>query len=422
MTDATRPDETADEPADQTHRQTGPGALTGLKVVDLTRVLGGPFCTQWLGDHGAEVVKVEPPQGDETRAWGPPFKDDAASYFIGVNRSKRGISLDLSRPEGRAVLLRLLEQADVLIENFRTGTLEKWGIGYEQFLKARFPRLVHCRISGFGADGPLGGFPGYDAVVQAYSGLMSVNGDQTTGPLRLGVPMVDIATGMSAAFGIMAALYERARSGEGQFLEVSLYDTAISLVYPHGANYLLSGKPPRRWGNPHPNVCPYDKFSARDGELFLGVGNDGQFAKLCAALADPEMAADPRFRSNSDRLANREALRERLEALLAEHDAEPVCRMLMERGVPAGPVNELPAVVAHPHTRHRNMIVEIDDYRGVGNPVKLQRTPARFERKPPHFSQDTRAVLGEAGYSAAEIDALIEAGVVPRDKAEAAAD
>jgi formyl-CoA transferase len=399
-----------------------PGALAGLKVVDLTRVLGGPFCTQWLGDHGAEIVKVEPPQGDETRKWGPPFKGDASSYFIGVNRSKRGISLDLGKPEGREVLLRLLGEADVLIENFRTGTLEKWGIGYEQLLKERFPRLVHCRISGFGADGPLGGFPGYDAVVQAYSGLMSVNGDDTTGPLRLGVPIVDIATGISAAFGIMTALYERARSGEGQFLEVSLYDTAVSLVYPHGANYFLSGKPPKRYGNPHPNVSPYDKFATRDGEIFLGVGNDGQFAKLCAALGDSEMAADPRFRTNSDRLTNRLALRERLEGLLADRDAEPVCRMLMERGVPAGPVNELPAVVEHPHTRHRDMVVDIGDYRGMGNPVKLQRTPANFTRKPPHFSQDTRAVLTEAGYSAAEIDALMEAGIIPAEAAAAEVD
>lgn len=389
-------------------------ALDGLRVVDLTRVLGGPFCTQWFGDHGADVVKVEPPKGDETRAWGPPFKDGAASYFIGINRSKRGISLDLSREEGREVLLRLLEDADVLVENFRTGTMEKWGLGYEDVLAERFPRLVHCRITGFGADGPLGGFPGYDAVIQAASGLMSLNGDDRTGPLRLGVPIVDMATGMAAAFGIMAALHERSRSGRGQFVEASLYDTAVSLLYPHGANYFLNGKPPRRFGNPHPNVCPYDKFAVGDGEIFLGVGNDGQFGRLAAALGDPGMAEDPRFVTNSDRLANREALRERLEALMAGHGAEPLCRMLMERGVPAGPVNDLPTVVEHPHTRHRGMIVDIGEYRGLGNPVKLGRTPARPERVPPGFSEHTVEVLRSAGFDDEAIARMAEAGIVPK--------
>lgn len=400
-------------------QETRSGALHGLKVIDLTRVLGGPFCTQWLGDLGADVVKIEPPQGDETRTWGPPFKDDASSYFLGVNRSKRGISLDLSKPQGREVLLRLLAEADVLIENFRTGTLEKWGLGYDEVLKERFPRLVHCRVSGFGSDGPFGGFPGYDAVVQAYSGLMSVNGDATTGPLRLGVPIVDIATGISAAFGIMAALYERAVSGTGQFLECSLYDTAVSLVYPHGANYFLSGKPPQRHGNPHANVSPYDKFQTRDGEIFLGVGNDGQFARLCDTLGVPEMAQHPQFRSNSDRLTNRLALRARLEALFADWEPEPLCRTLMQRGVPAGPVNEFPQVADHPHTQHRQMVVDIDDYRGLGNPVKLQRTPAVYDRKPPHFSEHTRNVLLEAGFSASQIKELAAAGIVPAAAEEA---
>ncbi len=396
-----------------------PGALAGLKVVDLTRVLGGPFCTQWLGDHGADVVKVEPPQGDETRGWGPPFKGDASSYFIGVNRSKRGISLDLSRPEGREVLMRLLKDADVLIENFRTGTLERWGIGYEEVLKARFPRLVHCRITGFGADGPFGGFPGYDAVIQATAGLMSVNGNEETGPLRLGVPIVDIATGISAALGIMSAIYEREKSGTGQFLEVSLYDTAVSLVYPHGANYFLSGKPPGRSGNPHPNVSPYDKFAVKDGEIFLGVGNDGQFRKLCDTLGEPAMADDARFRTNRDRLENRLALRERLEALMADEEAEPLCRRLMERGVPAGPINAFPTVADHPHTRHRDMVIDIDDYRGLGNPIKLTRTPPAPRLKPPSFSEHTREVLAEAGYGEEEIEALMAAGVIPAEKDDA---
>src|SRR5579863_9757998 len=199
------------------------GALAGIKVIDLTRVLGGPYCTQMLGDHGADVVKIEPPQGDETRSWGPPFQGDAASYFIGVNRNKRGVALDLTRPEGRDVVLRLLESADVLIENFKTGTMERWGMGYEAVLKQRFPRLVHCRVSGFGADGPLGGYPGYDAAIQAMSGLMSLNGEADGEALRVGVPVVDMATGLNATIAILLALQERSRSGQGQFVEATLY-------------------------------------------------------------------------------------------------------------------------------------------------------------------------------------------------------
>src|SRR6266852_2574609 len=204
------------------------GALAGIKVIDLSRVLGGPYCTQMLGDHGADVIKVEPPQGDETRSWGPPFQGDAASYFIGVNRNKRGIALDLAKPDGRAVLFRLLEPADVLVENFKTGTLERWGMGYDEVLSQKFPRLVHCRVSGFGADGPLGGHPGYDAAVQGMAGLMSLNGEPEGEPLRVGVPVVDLATGLNAALAIMMALQERTRSGKGQFVEATLYDCAVA--------------------------------------------------------------------------------------------------------------------------------------------------------------------------------------------------
>jgi len=222
------------------------GALAGLKVIDLSRVLGGPYCGQMLADHGAQVIKVEPPTGDETRAWGPPFADDGtAAYYNGLNRNKRDIVIDLSRPEGREIVLKLLADADVLIENFKIGTLERWGIGYEQTLRERFPRLIHCRVSGFGADGPLGGAPGYDAVAQALGGLMSVNGTPDTGPLRVGVPVVDITTGLSAVIGVLLAVIERQRSGRGQFVEATLYDTAVSLLHPQSANWLQSGQTPQ---------------------------------------------------------------------------------------------------------------------------------------------------------------------------------
>ncbi len=387
------------------------GALAGIKVIDLSRVLGGPYCTQMLGDHGAEIIKVEPPQGDETRGWGPPFQGDAASYFIGVNRNKRGIVLDLSKPQGREVLFRLLETADVLVENFKTGTLEKWDMGYEAVLKTGFPRLIHCRVSGFGADGPLGGYPGYDAVVQGMAGLMSVNGEPEGPPVRVGVPVVDLATGMNATIAILMAVIERAHSGKGQFVEATLYDSAIALLHPHFANFFLSGKPPVRTGNAHSNVSPYDQFQTGTKRIFLGIGNDRQFARLCTEIGRPELAADPRFTSNGDRVTNRAALRGELEATLATVDGEALTTKLLEQGVPAGPVLEVPDVVNHPHTRHRGMVVDKNGYRGTGNPIKLSRTPASVRSVPPQFGEATRAVLAEAGYSRAEIEALIAAGI-----------
>ena len=258
-----------------TPQNPAPGALAGTKVVDLSRVLAGPSCTQMLADHGAAVIKVEPPAGDETRTWGPPFRDGTASYYYGVNRNKRNIVIDVSKPAGRDIVLRLLEDADVLAENFKVGTLERWGLGYEAVLRDRFPRLVHCRISGFGADGPLGAAPGYDAVVQAMAGIMSINGDPSTGATRMGVPMVDLATGLTATIGVLMALAERARSGRGQFVDATLYDTAVGLLHPPAANWFLSGKTPQLLGNGHPNIVPYDKFDTATVEVFLGVGNDG---------------------------------------------------------------------------------------------------------------------------------------------------
>ena len=318
------------------------GALDGVRVVDLSRVLAGPLCTQMLGDHGADVIKVEPPMGDETRLFGPPF--DAAgdaAYFSAVNRGKRALSLDLGRPEGRAVLETLLARADVLVENFLPGTMDRWGLGYET-LAQRNPRLVYCTISGFGADGPLGGLPGYDAVLQAICGLMSVNGSEASGPMRLGVPIVDHLTAYVAMSGILMALHARERTGAGQRVECTLFDAGLSLLVPHAANWLYSGNAPRLLGSAHPNIYPYDKFSAGGGEIFLGVANDGQFRKLCEHIHRPDLAADPRYRTNASRVEHRAALRAELERTLAAHDAERLCRDLMRAGVPAGPVNTVP--------------------------------------------------------------------------------
>ena len=389
-----------------------PGALDGLKVIDLSRVLGGPYCGQMLADHGAEVIKVEPPQGDETRAWGPPFDHEGISaYFAGINRNKRTIALDLSKPEGRDVLLKLLGQADVLIDNFKTGTMEKWGIGYADTLSKKFPRLIHARVSGFGADGPLGGFPGYDAMVQASSGLVSVNGSPESGPVRIGVPVVDLSTGMNACIGILMALYERNRSGKGQFVDATLYDSAIALHQPHAPNYFMAGATPKLVGNSHGSLAPYSNFPTKGRNIVVGAGNDGQFRKLTQMLGKPELAADPRFKTNKDRVANRPALEAELRALTKDRDGESFANELMENGVPSGAVMEVPDVMEHPHTRHRGMVWEKDGYRNVGNPVKLSRTPASPRSKPMKFGADTRAVLSEHGYSAAEIDKLVASGM-----------
>ncbi len=388
------------------------GSLAGIKVIDISRVLAGPSCTQILADHGAEVIKVEPPVGDDTRKWGPPFADGAASYYMGVNRNKRAIVLDLSAPAGREVLLDMLADADVLVENFKTGTMERWGLDFDAVLSQRFPRLIHCRITGFGADGPLGGLPGYDAVVQAMSGLMSINGAPEGGATRIGVPIVDMATGLNATLGIAMALFERSRSGRGQFIETALYDVAISLLHPQGANWFMSGKPQRLLGNGHPNIVPYDKFPTRTVDIFIGVGNDGQFCALAKALGLDDVAADPRYATNAARGANRPALRETLLQALALHDGEALCEQLARAGVPAGPVRDVGAALSHPHTLHREMAIELDGYRGTGVPVKMSRTPGSVRMRPPRFGEHNREVLGELGYSDERIAALVDQHIV----------
>ncbi len=392
------------------------GALAGVKVVDLTRVLGGPYCTMILSDHGAEVIKIEPPQGDEVRDWGPPFHDGDASYFIGINRNKRSLALDIGKPEGKAVLLRLLEGADVLIENFKPGAMEKWGLGYAADLAPRFPGLIHCRISGFGADGPLGGLPGYDAILQAMTGLMSVNGDANTGPMRLGTAVVDMGTGLYSAIGILMALQERTRSGVGQYLDMTLYDCGMALLHPQAANFFLNGKRPTGTGNPHPNLVPYDKFPTRTCEIFIASGNNGQFRKMCEIIGRPDMADDPRFASNADRNVNRDALREQLAAAFVEQDGNELALKLIRGGVPAGPVLPVDQATAAPHTAHREMVTELGWYRGLGTPIKLSRTPGGTRAAPPSFGEHGAEILAQHGYSPEQIAELAASGVVFRER------
>lgn len=358
------------------------GALAGIRVLDISRILGGPYCGQILGDHGADVLKVEPPQGDDTRTWGPPFKDGVASYYHGLNRNKRSMHLDLGSTQGREALLALVAEADVLIENFKTGTMERWGMGYGE-LSRRFPRLVWCRVTGFGSDGPLGALPGYDAAVQAMAGIMSINGEAEGGPLRVGLPVVDMVTGLNAVIGVLLALQERQRSGRGQFVEAALYDSGLSLLHPHAANWFLDGNSPRRTGNAHPNIYPYDTLATGTQPLFIAVGNDRQFASLCRCIGVPQLASDARYARAGDRSVNRVALKAALEEAMQDFDGAALVDTLMAAGVPAAPVLSVDAALSHPHTAHREMVVDLPGgYRGIGAPVKLSRTPATYRHAP----------------------------------------
>lgn len=399
---------------DGTERTDG-GMLAGIRVIDLTRVLAGPFCTQILADHGADVVKVEPPQGDEVRDWGPPFLDGDASYFIGVNRNKRSIGIDLTKRSGRELLLILLSSADVLVENLKPGTLESWGLG-RAVIGERFPRVVHCSITGFGADGPLGGRPGYDAVVQGLVGMFSVNGAPECGPTRIGIPLVDIGTGLYAAIAILMALIERQRSGRGQHLDMSLFDCGHAMMHPHAANYFLSGVEPKLTGSAHPNISPYDTYRTGTVPLFLAIGNDRAFRRLCEIIGAPELALDARFASNAERVVNRAALKAALEGVLSGHDGSRLWQDLIDAGVPAGPLFGLRSAIEHPHAGHRRVVVERGAYRAMGTPIKPSRSEAALRFPPPRFAEHTDDVLAQEAVDADLEARLLVEEALPRSR------
>ena len=392
-------------------------ALNGIKVLDLTRVLGGPYATQILADHGAEVIKVESKIGDEVRGWGPPFINDMASYFINVNRNKKSIAIDLTKKEGKELILELVKSCDVLIENFKTGTMEKWGLGYEEVLSSKFPKLIHCRISGFGATGPLGGAPGYDAIVQAMTGMMSINGHTSGGDVRVGAPVVDMGTGLYATIGILMAIQERHKSGLGQFIDMSLYDSALALMHPHTGNYFLSKKPGTATGNAHPNIAPYDKFKTATNEIFMGIGNDAGFVRLCKALNLDELITDKRFLSNGDRVENRIALTKYLEDALSNVDGVEFSEKLLAAGIPAGPVRNIEEAINHPQTKERQMTISKDEYKGVSSPIKFSRSRSvGVKHKPPIIGQHTKGILKEAGYNEDAINKLLSEEIVFQNK------
>lgn len=385
------------------------GALRGLKVLDLSRVLAGPLCAQMLADHGADVIKVEAPAGDETRRWGPPFVDEeqtTSAYYQGLNRNKANVVLDLRVEAARDVLYDLIGDADVVVENFKAGTMRRWGLDYEERLATEFPGLVYCRITGYGVDGPLGGEPGYDAVLQAHGGLMSVNGEPDGDPLRVGVPIVDITAAHQAFAGVLLALAERAVSGRGQLVDITLVDAVVSLMHPHSAAYLASGAVPMRTGAAHPTVAPYQVFrTAHGGSLFVAAASDAHFATLADVLGRPELADDSRFLRNRDRVEHRAELLALLEPLFRARKADELAEALRLRGVPASPVNDVAAALDAPQVRHRVMVVCDGDYRGIGVPIKLSRSGSVPPHAPVAQGADTDRVLAARGHDVAVLRA-----------------
>jgi crotonobetainyl-CoA:carnitine CoA-transferase CaiB-like acyl-CoA transferase len=396
------------------------GALRGLRVVDLSRILAGPLCAQMLADHGATVIKVEAPFGDETRRWGPPFVDpdeSMSSYYYGVNRSKANLALDLRRSSGREVLRCLALSADVIIENFKAGTMAAWGLGYADVLAPANSRLIYCQVSGYGLTGVLGGAPGYDAALQAFGGLMSVNGEAGGAPLRVGVPIVDITAAHLAFEGVLLALHERAVSGQGQLIDISLLDAVTSLLHPHAAAWLETGISPTRTGDVHPSVVPYQLLAAADGEqVFVGAASDAQFEKLVRVLGAPELAQDPRFVRNKDRLVNRVALQEALDPLVRFWRAEELATLLLREGLAASPVNDIGTALVSDAVRERAMLIEAESYRGTGIPVKLSVSGSAAVRPPVDVGQDTDDVLTDLGFSPQQVDKFYQEGAFGQDR------
>ena len=399
-----------------TNPTTQPGPLSGLKVIDLTRVYAGPLCTQTLGDQGADVIKVEPPSGDETRNWGTVQHGDRSSYFDGLNRNKRSVGLDLSKPSGRAVLFDLLANADVLVDNFKLGTLPRWGLGYEEVIRQRFPRLVQCTITGFGQQGPLAGRPGYDVVVQGFVGLASINGEAGGAGNKTGVPLIDHATGLSAVNSILMALYERQRSGKGQHVEVSLFNTGLTMLHPASTTWMATGKIPVPTGNTEIWVAPYGAYPCKDGRLFTGAGNDRAFAKMCNALGAPHLANDPRFLTNADRVAHKADLDEAITALTLPESAEALALHLLDAGVPAGPFLTMEKVFAQDQVAANRMWINTPNYQSTGLPLHFSRTSGAFRSAPPHFAAHTDEVLLQLGYNLDQVAQLEAEGGVVRQR------
>ncbi len=394
------------------------GPLAGIRVVDLTRILAGPLCAMMLGDMGAEVIKVEPPdKGDDTRGWGPPFVAGEAAYFLGVNRNKRSLTLNMAVPAGQKILAGLVEKADVLIDNFRIGTLEKWGFT-DAWFEQQAPRLVRCSITGYGSTGPKAALPGYDFILQAESGLMSICGEPDGGPTKYGVAIVDVCTGMLSLSSILAALNVRHRTGKGQKVELSLYETSLAMLINVASNYLTAGRNAGRFGNGHPSIVPYTTYQAADAMVAIGIGNERQFGRVAEVLGHPEWAKDPRFTSNRARVENRDAIDGFINEALSHDDADVWLDKLKAVGVPCGRINTVADALDDPHTAARDMIETVEHstigaLKMLGIPFKFSDTACSVRRAPPILGQHNDEILkGELGLDEKAIAELRQAKVI----------
>jgi formyl-CoA transferase len=390
------------------------GLLNGIRVIDLTRVLAGPYCTMMLGDLGADVIKIEMPgRGDDTRAWGPPYTESGQSaYFLSTNRNKRSLTLNLKTEAGLDILKSLIRQGDVLVENFRTGTLAGWGLDEDRLQQLR-PGLIYATITGYGYNGPYQDKAGYDFMVQAMGGLMSVTGPADGEPTRAGVAIADLATGMFASSAILAALFKRERTGEGQRIDMALLDSQLALMSYVASNYLVTGELPERYGNGHPNIVPYQEFKAQDQYFAFAAGNDRQWRKFCTAVNKPHWAEDERFATNSARVQNRKEVIAMLNELFATRPAAEWMALCDEVGLPTGPINNIAQVLDNPQVQARQMQVEVEDTPLLASPLKIPTTPTTVRLSPPHLGQHTEAIMQELlGYAPDQIAALRKDGVI----------
>ncbi len=420
-------------PASPVNPPLTPGALKGIRVLDLSRVLAGPWCTQTLADLGAEVIKIERPAsdghpgGDDTRGWGPPFLQDRsgrntaeAAYFLGANRNKRSVCVDIAQPQGQEIVRRLAAGSDVVVENFKVGDMQRYGLDAAS-LRARWPRLIYCSITGYGQTGPYADRAGYDYAVQGLGGLMSVTGERDDlpggGPQKVGVAVADLFTGMYATVAILAALRHRDATGEGQVIDMALLDTQVAMLANLGANYLVTRKAPQRAGNAHQNIVPYQVFEAADGHLILAVGNDQQFGRFCQVAGCSELASDARFMRNADRVKHRDVLVPLLAGQMKSRGRSQWLKLLDAAKVPCGPINDLDDVFADPQVQHRQMTVKFkhphtDALELVASPIKMSATPVQALRPPPLLGQHTDEVLGTLGYSSEDLQSLHRQGVI----------